>query len=121
MRCFGELVERRPSLGKQCRAGLGRHGIAAGAPEQRSAEPILERADLPAHRAMRHMQLLGGARKATEPRGGLEGFDRIEWWQSRSHEDVSFPHIRGQNKSLVTKSSWSQMVAGKKRGDIEAS
>ena len=43
---------------------LGRLDTAAGAVEQLHAEPLLERADLKAHRRLRHAELLRGLREA---------------------------------------------------------
>ena len=54
-------------------AGLRRLDAAAGAVEQLPAEPLLERADLQAHRRLRHAELLRRLREAPPLDDGAEG------------------------------------------------
>ena len=70
--------------------GLGDDQALALAVEQLEAELLLQRLDLVADRALRDEQLLGGAREALVPRGGLEGLQCVERRQARAHRDPDF-------------------------------
>ena len=48
--------------------------------EQSAPEPVLEQCDLPAHRAMRHAELLGRIGDAVEPHNG---FERLQHFQRK--------------------------------------
>jgi len=48
-----------------------------------------ERLDLVAHRALRNAKLFGRAREALMPSRGLEGFQRIQRRQARTHRKPS--------------------------------
>jgi len=74
----GQTIKCRAGFGEQLRPRLGRHGVTAGAQEKANAEPIFEQADLPAHRPMGDVELVRRAAEAAEPRGSLEGLDRIQ-------------------------------------------
>ena len=67
-----DAPQRTAQLGEVAAPDFGQLDRAALAPEQRHAELILERLDLPADRALAQRQLLGRARVAFMPRGGLE-------------------------------------------------
>ena len=67
----------RTDLGEQIRPRLGRRCVAAGAQKQPGAKPILEQAHLSADGTMGNAELRSGVRKAAEPGGGFEGFDRV--------------------------------------------
>ena len=82
---LAQLVERGLQVGEaaadsrqQQQAFRRQFDVAAGAPEQRHLQVILERLDLHAHRRGRDVQGVGGGRKA-QPRGdGLEDAQRVE-------------------------------------------
>jgi hypothetical protein len=72
-----QSIERRTDLGEQIRPRLGRRCVAAGAPKQPGASPNLEQAHLSADSTMGNAELRSGVRKAAEPGGGFESFDRV--------------------------------------------
>jgi hypothetical protein len=82
----------------QAPSGGGGRQPAAAAGEQRRAQRILQQLDLPADRAMGHVQLLRGPRHAAQAGRGLEGAQGIERRQVARH--VSFPDVSGQTLSL---------------------
>ena len=53
--------QQRTGIGQQLPARVGQRHAVAVPGEQRGAEILLERADLPAERRLRDMQLIGGA------------------------------------------------------------
>jgi hypothetical protein len=59
-------------------AGRGQPHRAVEALEEAQAELELQGLDLPAHRARRHRQLVGGLQEALVASGRLEGAQRIE-------------------------------------------
>ena len=65
------------AVSQQDLALLGQHEAARVAMEQRGAEILLERADLPADRRLAQAQPLGGAREAAGLRHGVEDPDPI--------------------------------------------
>ncbi len=57
--------------------------------EELEAKLRFERLDLVADRALRHAQLLGGAREALMARGGLESLEGVQRWQAARHGSTS--------------------------------
>src|SRR5581483_1298676 len=73
-----DAIEGVPQRGQVLAARLGDDEPLALAIEELDAELQLQGLDLMADGALRHAQLLGGAREALVARGRLEGPERIE-------------------------------------------
>ena len=114
-RGFASAEIRRPGdraragFGEQVRPHLRQNRVAAGAQKETGAKPVFEEANLSANCAVGYVELGRGPREAAKPRGGFEGFDRIQGRQPRSGHAVSFSHNRCQNKSFVIEPSHRQM------------
>ena len=67
---------------KVVRALARQRYLLVPAMQQANAEEVLERADLAADRARRHVQLVRRERDAHVPRGRLEGAHGIQWGKS---------------------------------------
>jgi hypothetical protein len=73
-----DLLHRGTRVGVELLAFGGQADLADLALEQHDAEMLLERAHLPAHRAVRDVELDRGARKTEMARGHQEHAQRIE-------------------------------------------
>jgi hypothetical protein len=74
-------IDGRQRLGRrllESAAFLGEHQGPVQAPEQRHAEPVFERLDLPAHRRLGQGDLVAGAGEAQMARGRLERHQELE-------------------------------------------
>ena len=80
-----DLVERAAQRAKVGGPLRRQRDAALRAQEQARAEPLLERADVAAHRALRHRQLARGARDAAVAGDGLEGADGVERREAAQH------------------------------------
>jgi len=73
-----DAIERVAEHRAQRESFVGHGKTARQALEQRDTEPLLERAHLLAHRGLRDIQLLRGAREAQMPDCRFEGAQRIQ-------------------------------------------
>jgi hypothetical protein len=71
------------------------------------SEPLFKQLHLPADRAVRHPEFLGGGLEAAAPCRGLEGADGVQRRQQAAlfgdpRHDVSFPDPTAENNSFVS-------------------
>jgi hypothetical protein len=88
--CRRDLAEGVRDGGQQQRALRRQFQPLAAAFEKGGPERFFQRPDLVADGAVRHLQLpcRGGNGAATG--GRLEGAERVERWQARGHEAISY-------------------------------
>jgi hypothetical protein len=83
-------LKRTAELAKVHGAHIGELDLTADATKERDLQQILERLDLPAHRALRHRELRRRAREAQMPGGRLErhqqrhGGSQATWIHSKT-------------------------------------
>ena len=80
-----QSVEEVRDFARVPRPGLAQHHPPSGAMEELQAKPLLEVADVPAHRGMGDEKLVRRGRKALMPGGGFEGAQCVERWQAAGH------------------------------------
>ncbi len=78
--------------GQQHPRGFGQLQAAAAADEQAAGKMLLQRADMPADRALGNRQLFAGTGEGAQPRGGFECAQGIQRGELTGHEA---PAIRG--------------------------
>ena len=83
-----DLVERSAQRPEVRGALRGQVDAALRAHEELGAEPVLERADVPTHRALRDRELGRRAGDAPVAGDGLEGPDGIERRQAAEHGSI---------------------------------
>src|SRR5579859_5541178 len=98
---LGDIAQRGADPVGEVPAGGGEHDATAVALEERRAERALERAHLVADRAVRNRDFLGGARKAPEARGRLEGAKRRQRRQPGGHPACEY-NSQGARKEIAS-------------------
>ena len=94
LEAVGDLLQPLEQLGGgplQRAPMLGQHQRARAALEQRHAQMLLQRPDLPAHGRLRDQQLVGGLREGQVAGGRLEALDQVE----RRQVEASLMHYHG--------------------------
>jgi len=94
LRAHGDPVERLPNDDKIIGSGRSDPQPVAFAVEELDPKLLLERFHVTAHGALGNAQLLGRAREAFMPCGGLEGFQGVEGGQTPRHLGRASPNPR---------------------------